>query len=57
MLIKQFKLQFIFQTFLALLDGGWWTGHLHGQAIGAAEGVAIPNDKGPGLTVLQQVDG
>lgn len=45
------------QTFLALLDGGWWTGHLHGQAVGTTEGVAVSDDEGAGLAVLQQVDG
>lgn len=45
------------QTFLALLDGGRWTGHLHSQAVGTTEGVAVSDDEGARLAVLQQVDG
>lgn len=46
-----------FCTFFVLLDGWWRAGHLHGQAVGSAEGMAVPNDERPGLPVLQQTDG
>lgn len=44
-------------TFLVLLDGRRRAGHLHGQAVGSAEGVAVPYNERPGLPVLQQIDG
>lgn len=46
-----------FFTFFVLLDGWGWAGHLHGQTVGSAEGMAVPYDERPGLPVLQQVDG
>lgn len=45
------------ETFFVLWDGGRWAGHLHGQAVCAAEGMAVPDDEGPGLSVPQQIDG
>lgn len=44
-------------TFLVLLDSRRRAGHLHGQAVGSAEGVAVPYNERPGLPVLQQIDG
>lgn len=44
--------EFLLLTFFVLLDSRWRTGHLHGQTIGPAEGMAVPDDEGPGLPVL-----
>lgn len=40
-------------TFLVQLQDGWgWCGHLHGQAVGTTEGVAVTHDERPRLLVL-----
>ena len=45
-------------TFLVHLQHrGRRCGHLHGQAVGPSEGVAVPDDEGPGFLVLQHGDG
>lgn len=45
-------------TFLILLhDGRRRRRHLHGQAVGPSEGVAVADDEGPGLLVLKKSDG
>lgn len=45
-------------TFLILLhDGRRGRRHLHGQPIGSSEGVAITDNEGPGLLVLQESNG
>lgn len=44
-------------TFLVLLYSRWWARHLHGQAVGSAEGMTVPYDEGARLPVLQQADG
>lgn len=47
---------FQMETFLVLWDRGRRAGHFHGQAVCAAEGMAVPYDEGPGFSVLQQID-
>lgn len=55
--IRRLKSKVCLFTFFVLLDGRRGAGHLHGQAVGAAEGMAVPYDERPGLPVLQQIDG
>lgn len=51
--IKQDRLTF----FILLHDGGRRGGHLHGQPIGSTEGVAVTDNEGPWLLVLQECNG
>lgn len=45
-------------TFLVLLhDGRRGRRHLHGQPVGPPEGVAVTDDEGPWLLILQECDG
>lgn len=45
-------------TFFILLHNGWrWRRHLHGQPVGASEGVTVTDDEGPRLLVLEECDG
>lgn len=44
--------------FLILLHDAWRRGrHLHGQPIGPPEGVAVADDEGPWLLILEKSDG
>lgn len=43
--------------FILLHDGRRGRRHLHGQPIGPSEGVAVADDEGPWLLVLEECDG